>query len=355
MPVDLEVEILGNTAAAWGVAAGVVLLAIAILSIALRVVSRHLRAWAARTQGTLDDAIVAGLEATRPWFIFAIALFIGTQALSLTDRGSVVLGRVVALVLILQAGYWGNAFLKQWLASYLDERRSVDATGATTAAILGFLCRVLLWSLIVLLLLDNLGIDVTALVASLGIGGIAVALALQNILGDIFASLALALDKPVVIGDFIVVGDVMGTVEAIGLKTTRLRSLSGELVVLPNSDLLSSRIRNYKRMVERRVLFSFGVTYETPIGKLNAIPILMRQIIDREELARFDRAHLGSLGPSGLDFEVVYFVNDPDYNKYMDVQQRINLALLCGLREAGVEFAYPTQTIHLATPAGACP
>jgi len=193
----------------------------------------------------------------------------------------------------------------------------------------------------------------TALVASLGIGGIAVALAAQSILGDVFASLAIALDRPVVIGDFIVVGEVMGTVERVGLKTTHLRSLSGELIVLPNNDLLSSRIRNYKRMFERRVLFTFGVTYQTPAESLQRIPGLVRELVERQELARFDRAHLAVFGPSALEFEVVYFVRDPDYNKHMDIQQQILLGLIRALDEAGVEFAYPTQTIHMAAPAEA--
>jgi small-conductance mechanosensitive channel len=189
--------------------------------------------------------------------------------------------------------------------------------------------------------------DVTALVAGMGIGGIAVALALQNILGDLFASLSIVLDKPFVIGDFIIVGELMGGVEKIGLKTTRVRSLSGEQLIFSNSDLLNSRIRNYKRMQERRIPFGFGVTYQTTPDQLEAIPALIKSIIECEEGLRFDRAHFKGFGESSYDFEVVYYINTPDYNAYMDAQQTINLALCRGFAERGIEFAYPTRTIHM--------
>jgi len=206
---------------------------------------------------------------------------------------------------------------------------------------------------------DNLGFNVTTLVASLGIGGVAVALAVQNILGDLFASLSIALDKPFVIGDFIVVDDIAGTVEHVGLKTTRVRSLSGEQVVFSNADLLKSRIHNYKRLYERRVLFGFGVLYRTPPEQLAAIPPMVREIITGQVGTRFDRAHFKGFGASSLDFEVVYFVLDPDYNRYMDIQQAINLELVNRFAAAGVEFAFPTRTVHIealptatAEPAG---
>jgi small-conductance mechanosensitive channel len=349
----LSIDWLGNSVAQWLVAAALATTCALILSVGLGIARARVTAWAAGTAGRMDDAAAAMLNATGRWFVLAVALLAGAQALSVPDAGARMLSRGLALAVILQAGLWLNAGIGGWLEGYVAERRRVDATAATTAAIVGFVARIALWSLVLLMLLDNLGFDVTALVASLGIGGVAVALAMQNILGDVFASLAIALDKPVVIGDFIVLGDMMGTVERVGLKTTHLRSLSGELIVLPNSDLLSSRIRNYKRMFERRVLFGFGVTYQTPPERLRQIPDLLRDIVERQELARFDRAHLAVFGASALEFEVVYFVCDPDYNKYMDVQQQINFGLIAALDRAGVEFAYPTQTIHLASTVGA--
>jgi small-conductance mechanosensitive channel len=184
-------------------------------------------------------------------------------------------------------------------------------------------------------------------VAGLGIGGIAVALAIQNILGDLFASLSIALDKPFVIGDFIIVDQLLGTVEHIGLKTTRIRSLSGEQIVFSNADLLNSRIRNYKRMYERRVVFSIGVTYQTPYEKLASIGTTLKEIIESQPDVRFDRAHFREYADSSLNYEVVYYVKSPDYNRYMDIQQAINLEIYRRFQDGGIEFAYPTRTLYL--------
>jgi small-conductance mechanosensitive channel len=191
---------------------------------------------------------------------------------------------------------------------------------------------------------------VTALMAGLGVGGIAVALAIQSVLGDLFASLSIALDKPFVIGDFVIVGDFMGTVERVGLKTTRIRSLSGEQLVFSNSDLLSSRIRNYKRMEERRVPFVVGVTYQTPAAELEAIPGVVRDIIESTDSTRFDRAHFKGFGDSAYLFEFVYYVLSADYAVFMDIQQAINLGIVRQFAERGIEIAYPTRTLHMATP-----
>jgi small-conductance mechanosensitive channel len=203
------------------------------------------------------------------------------------------------------------------------------------------------WSVVLLLVLDNMGINITALVAGLGVGGIAVALAVQSILGDLFASLSIVLDKPFVVGDFLIIDDYMGSVEHVGLKTTRLRSLTGEQLVLSNTDLLSSRIRNYGRMQERRALFTLGVTYQTPRDKLRQIPEIIREAIEASEKTRFDRSHFKSYGAYSLDFETVYYVLEPDYALYMDIQQAVNLAIHERFEAEGIEFAFPTQTLFV--------
>ncbi len=205
----------------------------------------------------------------------------------------------------------------------------------------------LVWSLILLLILDNLGINVTALLAGLGIGGIAIALALQNVLGDLFASLSIMIDKPFEIGDFIVVGEFRGTVEHIGLKTTRIRSLSGEQNIFSNTDLLQSRIRNFRRMSERRVEFRIEVTYQTPLEKLQKIPEILQNIITAIEKTRFDRSHFKEYGESGLVFETVYYILSSDYNLYINIQQRINLEIFRIFKEEKIEFAYPTRTLYI--------
>jgi small-conductance mechanosensitive channel len=205
----------------------------------------------------------------------------------------------------------------------------------------------ILWSSILLLALNNLGINVTSLIAGLGIGGVAVALAIQNILGDLFASLSIVLDKPFVIGDFLMIGDFMGSVEYIGLKTTRIRSLSGEQLVFSNSDLLGSRIRNYGRMFERRVVFSIGVTYQTPRERLKLIPEIIREAIESKSKTRFDRCHFMKYGDYALMFETVFYVLSPDYNAYMDIQQAIYFEIHERFEQEQIEFAYPTQKLFV--------
>jgi small-conductance mechanosensitive channel len=216
-----------------------------------------------------------------------------------------------------------------------------------------FFGRVVIWSLVLLAALDNLGVDITALVAGLGVGGIAVGLALQDVLKDTFAALSIILDKPFELGDFVVVDDLAGNVEHIGIKTTRVRSLSGEQLVFGNGDLLSSRIRNFKRLVERRGLFTFGVLYSTPADTLERIPEMVREIVDGLETTRFDRAHFKAFGDSSMDFEVVYYVLDAEYLTFMDLQQAINLALVRRFADEGIEFAYPTRTLFLEPGQGA--
>ena len=248
--------------------------------------------------------------------------------------------------MLIQAALWADAVLLFAIARYAKRHREVDAASVTTLSALGFLGRLVIWTAAVLLAVANMGVDVTAMVAGFGIGGVAVALAAQNILGDLFASASIVLDKPFVLGDFIVVGDEMGSVEYIGLKTTRLRSLSGEQLIFSNTDLLKSRIHNYKRMAERRVLFTVGVEYDTPYEKVAAIPAMLRQAIEAQKPVRFDRAHFAKYGDWALIFEVVYYVLSADYNVHMDVQQAINLELFRRFAEEKIEFAFPTRTVY---------
>jgi len=350
----LERVILGNSATDWLIALGIAFgIAVAALY-TRRVLIAHLGKMVRATPTPLDDLLVDVLRGTRRLFLILIALYAGMQYLTLPPRADRIIAGTAVTVLLLQVALWSNRAIIAWLKNYLQTKRETDAAGATTISVLGFIARLAVWALIALLILDNLGFNITTLVASLGIGGIAVALAVQNVLGDIFASLSIALDKPFVIGDFIIIGDDMGTVEYIGLKTTRLRSLSGEQIVFSNSDLLKARIRNYKRMVERRVLFAFGVTYQTPANQLERIDKMVQEIVNEQPNVRFDRAHFKGFGDSSLDFEVVYYVLDRDYNIYMDTQQAINLALVRRFEAEGIEFAYPTRTIYMVNaPASA--
>jgi small-conductance mechanosensitive channel len=286
-------------------------------------------------------------RATNFWVLLPVAVYAAALALELPARVNRVAAAAAVLALLVQAGIWANRLVARWLELRFEEVRVRDPEGATTLKLIGFGARGLLWLLIALLALDQLGFDVTALIAGLGIGGVALALAVQNILGDLFACAAIALDKPFVVGDFIVVDNLRGTVENVGLKTTRVRSLDGELLVFSNADLLKSRVRNFKRMRERRIQFGLGVTYGTPADKVRRIASWLREAVEAQPKTKFDRAHFKGYGDSSLDFEVVYYVLEPDYNVYMDVQQRLNLAIYERFAAEGVEFALPTRTVFL--------
>ncbi len=347
-----EQSFYGNPLYHWLAAAAIGIVLALILHVAKRIILRRLASLSRRTETRLGDFIVDILGHTRFLFLLVIAFYFGSQYLELPPKPTRLIAHITIIALLVQVALWGNRGIALWLSDYLKRHKDTDAAGATTMSILGFIARAVLWSVLLLMILDNLGFNVTTLVASLGIGGIAVALAVQNILGDIFASLSIAMDKPFVIGDFIIVDKIMGTVEYIGLKTTRLRSLGGEQIVLSNNDLLKSRIRNYKRMYERRVVFGFGVIYRTPHEQLKKIPAIVREIIESQAKTRFDRAHFKEYGDSSLNFEVVYFVKDQDYNIYMDIQQSINLAIFERFAREGVEFAYPTRTLHIHRETG---
>ncbi len=287
------------------------------------------------------------LSSTKIWFLFIVTFYIGTQALILQRRIFLVVEKIVIISLILQILFWANSLINFYVLSYAEKTISKDADKATTMKALGGVFKVILWGVLVLIALDNLGVNISTLIAGLGIGGVAVALAGQKILGDAFASLCIVFDKPFVLGDFIIVGEDMGTIEKIGLKTTRIRSLSGEELIVPNSALLDSRIKNYKRMFERRVVLKFGVTYETSYEKLVKIPSIVEDICKNTENSRFERAHFCTYGDSSLDFEVIYWITNPDYNLFMDVQQKINFEIFKRFHEENICFAYPVRRVFI--------
>ena len=343
----LNTQVYGNRLDLWLLAIAIAIVTYIALKLIRRFIARRLTSVAKRTRTTVDDLTIDLLKNTRGFFLLALSIYAGSLVLALSGPAGRVISSLVVVALLIQVALWGNRLISYLIKTYTEKRLEEDAATATTVSALGFIGRLVLWSVIVLMALENMGIDITALVAGLGVGGIAVALAVQNILGDLFASLSIVLDKPFVIGDFIIIGDYMGTVEHIGLKTTRIRSLSGEQLVFSNTDLLQSRVRNFKRMYERRVLFTIGVIYQTPYEKLQKIPQIIREIIEKQHPVRFDRAHFKSFGDFSLNYEIVYWVQDPDYNVYMDIQQAINLEIYRRFAEEGIEFAYPTQSIFV--------
>lgn len=343
----VEYEVFDNSLLAWGTALLIFLVASTLLGIARRVVRARLRTLAERHRAGAVEIADSVARATQGWFVLLVAVFLAAQSLDISPRTATVLGHVVTIGLLIQLGLCATVATAAFLAQRRARQLAEDPGAVATMDILGFVLRVAIWSFILLLTLDNLGVDITALVAGLGVGGIAVALAAQNILGDLFASLSIVLDKPFVVGDFIILGDYMGSVEKVGLKTTRVRSLSGEQLIFSNADLLSSRIRNYGRMFERRVVFTLGVTYQTSAEQLRRIPQIIREAVEANERVRFDRAHFQRYGDYALVFEVVFYVLSPDYNVYMDIQQAVNLTVFERFAAEGIGFAYPTQTLYL--------
>ena len=345
----LDQVVLGNAVRDWLLAGGIFLAILATYSLIARFLVDRVASLAAQTQTSLDDALDAAIRQTKPLLLFGLALYFASRPLDLSDRAQTWLEVLVIASILLQAGFWIVAWLQVLLESWKHKRWGDDAGANSTFRLVELAVKIAVWAVIFLLLLENLGVDISALVAGLGIGGIAVALAVQSILGDLFASLTILLDKPFVEGDFLAVGDLKGTVESIGLNTTRLTSLSGEQLVFSNKDLVQARIRNYGRMEERRADFRIGVEYGTPPEIVERIPSMIREAIEAHALARFDRSHFSTFGDSALVVDTVFYMTVPDYQTYMDVQQTVNLELLRRFAEEGIEFAYPTRRLYLET------
>lgn len=304
-----------------------------------------MKSFASRTRNDLDDVIISFLSSLSLAFYLLLSFYISSQFLILSAFVRRIIDAVFVTYVVYQVIFVVRIFIE-----YMLDKRATGENGASIAHvkdILRLIMRVVFWAIGILFILSNLGINVTSLVAGLGIGGIAVALAVQNILGDLFSYFAICFDKPFIKGDFITVGDQRGVIEKIGIKTTRIRALQGEEIVIANSELTSSRIQNFKKMEERRVLFSLGVVYETPLAQLERIPHIIRDIVSSTELTRFDRAHLSVFGDSAYMYEVVYYVLSGDYNQYMDIQQEINFRIIKAFAQNDIEFAFPTQTLHL--------
>ena len=336
----------GNPVSRWLLALGVSLVVLVALWPIKRYILKRLRKVAESTDTALDDLVVKVLQSTKPLIVLLVAVWVGSRVLAMPDVLAQVLSKAAIIVAILQVGIWASTALVGWL-EILRARKAEQGEALTWLAGVEWAGKFLIWTAVLLIGLENIGVDVTGLVTGLGIGGIAVALAAQNILGDLFSAFAIYIDRPFVIGDYLKIGDQMGTVETIGMKTTRLRSLIGEQLVFGNSDLVSSRIQNFGRLNERRANFTVGVIYDTPREKTEKIPAMIQEVVEAQEQVRFDRSHFKEFGDSALIFETIYFVLVPQYQVKMDIQQAINLELMRRFAAEGIEFAFPTQTIYL--------
>ncbi|MGE0789416.1 MAG: mechanosensitive ion channel family protein [Sandaracinaceae bacterium] len=339
---------LGTPLWRWGLAAAAAALGLALALLLRRFVLRRLHKWTRRTHTPWDDALVGALEGTRTVYLVLIAICAAAQILVLPSNVLHVFQAIVTITVLVMAGSWVNATIRGVLAQW-REGQETSARGRTTlVTAAAFVARLVVWSVILLLVLSNLGVEVGALVAGLGVGGVAAALAVQNVLGDTIAAFSLYLDRPFDIGDFVIVGDDMGTVTAVGWRSSRIAALGGQQIVLPNSDIAQSRIHNYGRMQERRVVTQLGVVYASAIDAIRRAPSLLKEAVDEVDGVRFDRAHFKGFGASSLDFEIVWFVLSPDYNVYMDKQQAILLGMLERFRANDLDFAFPSRSIYVA-------
>jgi len=342
----LQITFYGNRMADYLSCLLIFFAGIIIILLIKSLILRRLRTWSEKTDTTIDDFLVKIFEKKLIPVLYFGAFYLSTKLLTLSRFAD----KVVTIAGIVFLSILGIRFLvallnysieSYWIKNEVDENRRKSLKGIITVT------KFIVWGIGITFLLDNLGFEISTVIAGLGIGGIAIALAAQTVLGDLFSYFTIFFDRPFEIGDFIIIGDFRGTVEYIGIKTTRIRSLDGEQIVISNTDLTNSRVRNYKRMNTRRVNFKLGVTYQTTLEQLKDIPGIITEIIKGIDETVFDRAHFSSYGDFSLNLDVVYYVQDRDYAKYMNIQQEINFRIMEEFNKHNIEFAYPTQTLFV--------
>lgn len=336
----------GNSILSYLTVAGIILVGMLIIRLFRKGILTRLKKWAETTETNLDDYVVSAVERFVLPMLNVGVMYFALQTLDLTEYATQIIRNAFVVAFTFYAIRLATSLIKILLESYVKNQDGGDEKIKQLRGVM-IVINILVWSLGLVFLFDNLGYDVTAIITGLGIGGLAVALAAQTILGDLFNYFVIFFDRPFEIGDFIVVDDKRGNVEYIGIKTTRIKSISGEQIVVSNSDLTNSRVHNFKRMERRRILFTLGVTYQTTPEQLKEIPKIITKIVTDQTDAQIDRCHFSTFGDFSLNFETVYFVTEPDYVKYMDIQQAINLSIYEAFAERKIEFAYPTQTIFV--------
>lgn len=336
----------GNSLQDWLIALAVAAGTYLILAFLIRVVVGRLKRLAARTSTQIDDVITDVLGRTAVWFKACVSVYAGAQALVLPLTTLSLVRNLLVIALAIQIGIWGNRLISHWVVNYIRTHNGSDQTHKTMAGAVGFLGRLILISCLLLLSLQNMGVEIDALLAGLGIGGVAVALSVQNVLGDLFASLSIMFDQPFLVGDFIILENgMMGTVELVGLKTTRLRALTGEELIIANTDILGARIKNLRQMPKRMVNFTVRVVYQTPREKLERVPAIIKEVVDQHPRTRFDWACMIGFGTYAYEFDVAYWVEPYGWYPFMETRQEIYLEILRRFEEEGIQLAYPTQTL----------
>lgn len=342
----LEKSFLNNTVYSYLVAIGIVLIGASIIKIFKGPILNRFKSLTAKTNTHIDDYIIDSVDRFGIPALYVLLVSSALRYLVISPRLTTFIHYLTIIIVTILIIRFISSTILMLLTKYVRHQSGGEEKVKQLYGIM-VIINVFIWSVGVLFLLDNLGQDVTAIIASLGIGGIAIALAAQNIVGDVFNYFVIFFDRPFEVGDFVAIDDKSGVIEYVGLKTTRIKTLSGEQLVFANSDLTSSRIHNYKKMTRRRIVFKFGVTYQTTHGQLKEIPSIIKSIINEQKPTTFDRAHFYSYGDSSLDFEVVYYVESGEFNLYMDIQQQINLRLYEEFENRGIEIAFPTRTLYI--------
>jgi small-conductance mechanosensitive channel len=342
----LESQFLGNTAQVWLIALGIIIISFIAIKIIKIIVIKRLKKWSVKTVTTWDDFLISIIESSIIPLLYISSVYFALKTLELNEKVSNVIHIAYMVAFTFFILKMISAAFKKFIYSFINRRENSEDKQKQAAGLI-VIVNIVIWILGIIFLIDNMGYNVTTLVAGLGVGGIAIALAAQAVLGDLFSYFVIFFDRPFEIGDFVIIGNDNGIIEYIGIKTTRIRTLNGEQLVCSNTYLTNSRLRNFKRMEKRRIVFTLGVTYQTTKEQLAAIPQLVKQIVESKSDLQFDRGHFSGFGDSSLNFEFVYYVNNPDYNIYMDNQQAVYLDIFSTFEEKGIEFAYPTQTLFV--------
>ncbi|MDD2354003.1 MAG: mechanosensitive ion channel family protein [Patescibacteria group bacterium] len=344
----LSFNFYGNSGKDYLLALAVFAICLLILLIVKKVILARLHKIAKRTKNNYDDTLIGIIFKIKSFFYLVISLYLASNFLNLSNFLSKAIYLLFILVIVYE-GIKASSYLLKVLAYKAIKRNDDDSQAQSTVKTLNVFIQIILWSLGLLLILANMGVNITSLIAGLGIGGIAVALALQNILADIFSSFSILIDKPFKVGDFIKVSADMGTVEKIGIKTTHLRTLDGQLLIISNQELTKARVENFQKLHRRRALFNLGIVYETSRVQLESIPKIIASIVDKQEKANLDRCHFKSYGDFSLNFEVSIFIDVKSYNDFLDILEKINLDIFSQFNEQGISFAYPTQLHYQKT------
>lgn len=343
----LEKSFLNNDLRDLLIALGLFIVLLILFKLFKLILLKRLMKLAKKTKTKIDEICVETLENIHRWIYVVLALYFPIKLLELPAEVIKWVDALFIIIIILQLIRTAQFFIDNGMKWFAQKKGSSADEAFRAFAGIRFILRLIVWTIGLLLILSNIGVNVTSLVAGLGIGGIAVALALQNILGDIFSSFSIYFDKPFQIGDFIVAGEHFGIVKKIGIKSTRIQALQGEEIVISNKELTSTRIQNFKKMQRRRVILNFGLVYDTKVEKLKKATEIVKDVITKIPDLDFDRCHFFEFGDFSLKFETVYFVNSGDYNVFMDKQQEVNLAIKERFEEAEIEMAFPTQTLHV--------